>query len=171
MDRLWTFYYSFHYDVLDSISIGYIPRWSSLSVVIAEVSQGLFFEDTKECALLFYNLHHYDTEILFLIYSFPVILHICFSFYHTWIISNKYIRFSFTLPSPLLSLYEIHFRKWIPASVFIYSFTRHLNHIVSPWIAFALLIHQLLLVAEVFQLATVSGLLYAPRYSMLVLIC
>ena len=37
-----------------------------------------------------------------------------------------------------------------------YSFTRELNYIVSPWIGFALLIHQLLLVAEVFQLALVS---------------
>jgi len=37
------------------------------------------------------------------------------------------------------------------------SFTRELNPIVSPWIAFALLIYQLLLVAEVFQLALVSA--------------
>ncbi|XP_021915625.1 uncharacterized protein LOC110827850 isoform X1 [Zootermopsis nevadensis] len=40
-------------------------------------------------------------------------------------------------------------------------FTRHLNHIVSPWIAFALLIHQLLLVAEVFQLATILRRAYS----------
>ena len=38
-----------------------------------------------------------------------------------------------------------------------YSFTRELNGIVSPWIAFVLLIYQLLLVAEVFQLALVSA--------------
>lgn len=36
------------------------------------------------------------------------------------------------------------------------SFSRELNAIVSPWIAFVLLIYQLLLVAEVFQLALVS---------------
>ena len=39
----------------------------------------------------------------------------------------------------------------------LYSFTRELNAIVSPWIAFVLLIYQLLLVAEVFQLALVSA--------------
>lgn len=32
-----------------------------------------------------------------------------------------------------------------------------MNAIVSPWIAFALLIYQLLIVAEVFQLALVSA--------------
>ena len=37
------------------------------------------------------------------------------------------------------------------------SFTSELNGIVSPWIAFALLTYQLLLVAEVFQLALVSA--------------
>jgi hypothetical protein len=37
------------------------------------------------------------------------------------------------------------------------SFTREVNRIVSPWIAFALLTYQLLLVAEVFQLALVSA--------------
>jgi hypothetical protein len=42
----------------------------------------------------------------------------------------------------------------------LYSFTHELNDIVSPWIAFALLIHQLLLVAEVFQLALVSAFRY-----------
>jgi hypothetical protein len=41
-------------------------------------------------------------------------------------------------------------------SSFVYSFAFQLNYIVSPWIAFALLIHQLLLVAEVFQLVLVS---------------
>jgi hypothetical protein len=43
---------------------------------------------------------------------------------------------------------------------FFYSFTRELNHIVSPWIAFVLSIYQLLLVAEVFQLALVSAFHY-----------
>jgi len=41
---------------------------------------------------------------------------------------------------------------------FVYSFTRELNSVVSPWIAVALLDHQLLLVAEVFQLALVSAM-------------
>ncbi|KAJ9591131.1 hypothetical protein L9F63_002352, partial [Diploptera punctata] len=36
-------------------------------------------------------------------------------------------------------------------------FAHELNFIVSPWIMFALLIHQLLLVAEVFQLALTAG--------------
>ena len=62
---------------------------------------------------------------------------------------------------PSYCLYDINSKQNYQTCIYFYSFTLELNDIVSPWIAFALLTHQLLLVAEVFQLALVSACRYA----------
>jgi hypothetical protein len=74
-------------------------------------------------------------------------------FFQTYAISNEFnSRF-------LLIASLIFVRNHASNLLLFYSFSHEVNAIVSPWIAFALLIYQLLIVAEVFQLALVSAFL------------